>query len=336
MRSLPFGPEALRPFVSPLLDAWLERHEEKVARLLWAILASGSARKSDWARAYRQEATEEANYKAIDRLLPLLEPQRYLLRLLDPKTPFLLVDPTEVPRPQAKRTPYVGRLSDGKTLGFWAVVLAQPYEGRAVPVYVGSYWEGKPEGRNRTWEDWVEAVREYVEEGTVWVFDREFSFAGWLEALERAGVRYAVRLNLGTRPRLEWRGERLVPWVDRGREVRYEGVRYRGEVEVNLVGVWREGMREALWVMGNLPPEELLGVYEERMKIEEGFRDLKGHMGFAGVMSKGWEAMEKTLALVALAYGVGLLVGEEARRRLKGGARREGGSGGYTRGSLSS
>ncbi|TFU13981.1 IS4/IS5 family transposase [Thermus tengchongensis] len=249
--------------MSPLLDAWLERHEEKVARLLWAILASGSARKSDWARAYRQEATEEANYKAIDRLLPLLEPQRYLLRLLDPKTPFLLVDPTEVPRPQAKRTPYVGRLSDGKTLGFWAVVLAQPYEGRAVPVYVGSYWEGKPEGRNRTWEDVVEAVREYVEEGTVWVFDREFSFAGWLEALERAGVRYAVRLNLGTRPRLEWRGKRLVPWVDRGREVRYEGVRYRGEVEVNLVGVWREGMREALWVMGNLycypefgPPQE--------------------------------------------------------------------------------
>ena len=105
MRSLPFGPEALRPFVSPLLDAWLERHEDKVARLLWAILASGSARKSDWARAYRQEATEEAKYKAIDRLLPLLEPQRYLLRLLDPKTPFLLVDPTEVPRPQAKRTP---------------------------------------------------------------------------------------------------------------------------------------------------------------------------------------------------------------------------------------
>ncbi|MFD3005789.1 hypothetical protein [Thermus tengchongensis] len=117
-----------------------------------------------------------------------------------------------------------------------------------------------------------------------------------------------MRLNLGTRPRLEWRGERLVPWVDRGREVRYEGVRYRGEVEVNLVGVWREGMREALWVMGNLPPEELLGVYGERMKMEEGFRDLKGHMGFAGVMSKGWEAMEKTLALVALAYGVGLFV----------------------------
>ena len=59
-------------------------------------------------------------------------------------------------------------------------------------------------------------------------------------------------------------------------------------------------------------------------------------MGFSGVMSKGWEAMEKTLALVALAYGVGLLVGEEARRRLKGRARREGGSGGYTRGFLSS
>ncbi|MEZ0347675.1 MAG: transposase, partial [Thermus sp.] len=97
-----------------------------------------------------------------------------------------------------------------------------------------------------------------------------------------------------------------------------------------------EGMREALWVMGNLPPGELLEVYEERMKIEEGFRDLKGHMGFAGVMSKGWEAMEKTLALVALAYGVGLLVGEEARRRLKGGAGGEGGSGGHTRGSSSS
>ena len=49
-----------------------------------------------------------------------VNPREPLLRLFDG-------DVTE------GRTSYVGRLSDGRTLGFWLLVLGQPYAGRAIP-----------------------------------------------------------------------------------------------------------------------------------------------------------------------------------------------------------
>jgi hypothetical protein len=82
-------------------------------------------------------------------------------------------------------------------------------------------------------------------------------------------------------------------------EVRLSGVYYRTEgssegYRVNVVGVWDPGQKEPLWVMGNLPCGELLGVYRERMKIEEAFRDLKSHLGMVNLMSKTRENAEKT------------------------------------------
>lgn len=64
-------------------------------------------------------ASEGTNYRTIDRVLPKLEPKVALMRLFDPDdVPFVLVDPTEIERLQAKNTSYyVGRLSDGKTVG---------------------------------------------------------------------------------------------------------------------------------------------------------------------------------------------------------------------------
>jgi len=51
---------------------------------------------------------------------------------------------------------------------------------------------------------------------------------------------------------------------------------YRGEVEVKVAGVWEKGQNEPLWVMGNSPScERLIEVYQERMKLEQGFRDNK-------------------------------------------------------------
>ena len=49
--------------------------------------------------------------------------------------PFVICDPTEILRPQAKRTPYVGRLEDGKTRGSQPLVFSFPYKGRAIPFW---------------------------------------------------------------------------------------------------------------------------------------------------------------------------------------------------------
>jgi uracil-DNA glycosylase len=56
---------------------------------------------------------------------------------------------------------------------------------------------------------------------------------------------------------------------------------------VNVAGVWREGHKEPLWVMGSLPPEELLRAYdEERMKLEQSFKDTKSLLNLEKVMNK--------------------------------------------------
>lgn len=65
--------------------------------------------------------------------------------------------------------------------------------------------------------------------------------------------------------------------------------------------------------MGNLPADELACVYEKRMKIEQTFKDSKSLLEMEKVMSKKREQLEITLALVLMAYALGLMVGEAAR-----------------------
>jgi hypothetical protein len=84
-------------------------------------------------------------------------------------------------------------------------------------------------------------------------------------------------------------------------------------------------------VMGNLPCGELLGVYRERMKIEEAFRDLKSRLGMVNLMSKTRENAEKTLRLLAFAYALGMVIGEVMRGRWQ---REKGGSGGASGGTI--
>jgi hypothetical protein len=82
---------------------------------------------------------------------------------------------------------------------------------------------------------------------------------------------------------------------------------------VNLIGVWREGFQRPLWVMTNLSPEDGLRIYQARMKIEESFKDLKSLLGLKKVMNKSQDNMEKMVALLLIAYAIGLLVGEALR-----------------------
>lgn len=270
-RHLPFGPEKLVPFTEGLFD----REEVKAARILWSILETRSPRKSDWSQVF-SDSSEGANYRTIDRALPKLDAKTALMRLYDPRSPFVLVDPTEIERKQAKNTDYVGRLSDGKTLGFWAVVFAQPYRGRAIPFHFGVYSEAtlneEVTSRNLQWRSLVWEIKDLVGE-TPLIFDREFSAQRWLKALEEAGCEWVVRLNTKSRVKLkDAEGEEVPLFVGEGERKQMEGVYYRGEVKVNVAALWREGQKEPLWVMGSLPPERLVEVYAKRMKIEQTFQ----------------------------------------------------------------
>ncbi len=189
------------------------------------------------------------------------------MRVYDPQTPFVLVDPTEIKRKQAKSTDeYVGRLSDGKTLGFWTIVFAQPYRGRAIPSHFGTYSAEatiaeEATSRNLSWRSLMWEIKGLVGDRTPLVFDREFSAQGWLKTLQEAGLEWVVRLNTKNRVKIkdeEGEEEEIPLFIEKGeRRKKIEGAYYRGEVKVNVVGVWLEGSKEPLWVIGNLAPARL-------------------------------------------------------------------------------
>src|SRR5712691_215825 len=105
--------------------------------ILRAILEAQSARQSEIAQKMR--GTASANYKHIQRFINQTDVKPALKRLFQTDAPFVLGDVTEMPRPQAYRTPYVGTLKDGKTRGFWLLLLATPYRGRAIPCHFVTY-----------------------------------------------------------------------------------------------------------------------------------------------------------------------------------------------------
>jgi transposase len=70
--------------------------------------------------------------------------------------------------------------------------------------------------------------------------------------------------------------------------------------------------------MTNLAPETGLAIYQARTKIEESFRDLKSLLHLDKVVNKTQNNMEKMVALVLIAYAIGLLVGESVRDHLYG------------------
>jgi hypothetical protein len=85
-----------------------------------------------------------------------------------------------------------------------------------------------------------------------------------------------------------------------------------------VIGVWKSGLSEPLWVMTDLQAEAGLQIYFQRMKIDESFRDLKNLLHLDKLMNKKSDHMEKMIALVMLAYSIGVLAGEGVRDAIFG------------------
>ncbi len=59
-------------------------------------------------------------------------------------------------------------------------------------------------------------------------------------------------------------------------------------------------------------------LYPKRMKIEQSFREEKSRLGVDRLMSQTQQQMEKLVALVLLAYALGVWIGEVLRDQLFG------------------
>jgi hypothetical protein len=304
----------LKEFAALLFDR--KDAVQKAAMVLKAVLDAQSPRLSDIAQAMpgKNPAT---NYKTLQRFLEIADLKEALLRLFIDGAPFVVVDPTEIPRPQAKRTSYVGKLKDGKTSGFQILLFAVPYRGRAIPfhftVYSSSTITKDASSRN------LEHVRAFAKilmllGKTPLVLDREFSYESLLEDFEIEGVRFVIRLNISNQAIFrDEEGNRVDLVIHPGERVFLRQLYYKGNVRVNVAGKWKKGMKEPLWVITNMEPEEALEIYKKRMRIEESFKDLKSLLSLEKVMNKKQENLERVIALVLIAYAIGFMVGEAVR-----------------------
>jgi len=288
----------------------------KASEIIEGILEAHSPRLSDIAR--KMSGKEEANYKRIQRFLARSKPQRALLRLLQEDAPFVIGDPTEMPRPQAKKSEYVGTLSDGKTSGYWLLILATPFHGRAIPCHFVNYSSktinAEATSRNHHHFEAFAEVKDLLGEKPL-VLDREFSYLGLMENLVFEKINFVIRLKEGARF-IDQEGNLVALSVRKGETRTINKVFYMGKVFVNLIGVWQAGFSRPLWVMTNLASEQGLDIYLQRMKIDESFRDMKSLLGMEKLMNKRRDRMEKMIALLLIAYAIGLWLGESLRSAL--------------------
>jgi hypothetical protein len=289
--------------------------------ILKAILNARSARVSELAQHMRGSAA--ANYKHIQRFLQKVDTKETLLRLFQADAPFVIGDATEIPRPHAYRTPYVGTLKDGKTKGFWLLLLATPYRGRALPCHFLTYSSrtiaAEAESRNLNHLQAFAPLKALLGDKPL-VLDRDFSYLELLESLVAAQINFVIRLKMGSQPPqfFDENKQRIELVAEPGKTVIYRSIWYKGKVRVNVIGYWQKGYAEPLWVMTTLKAEVGGQIYLARMKIEETFRDLKNLLGLEKVMNQQQAKMEQLVALVLLAYTLGVLVGEELRDVLFG------------------
>ena len=288
----------------------------KACEIIKGILGARSPRMSEIAR--EMSGKEEANYKSIQRFLACNSPQQALLRLFQEEAEFLIGDPTEMPRPQAKKSEYVGTLSDGKTSGYWLMILATPFHGRAIPCHFVSYSSktinDEATSRNRYHFEAFAQVKELLGDKPL-VLDREFSYLGLMENLVLEEVNFVIRLKEGAKF-ADQEGNLIAMSIKKGETRILNKVFYMGKVFVNLIGVWKDGFSKPLWVMTNLDARQGLIIYSQRMKIEESFRDLKNLLGMKKLMNKRRDHMEKMVALLLIAYTIGLWLGETLRSTL--------------------
>ncbi len=284
--------------------------------ILKAILDAQSARQSEIAQKMR--GTPEANYKHLQRFMQKVDAKETLLRLFQSDAPFVLGDVTELPRPQAYRTSYVGTLKDGKTRGYWLLTLATPYRGRALPFHFVTYSSRtiaqEANSRNLNHLQAFQQVKALLGEKPL-VLDREFSYLELLENLVAARINFVIRLNLGSHPPLffDENKQRVELQIDPCETKVYRNLVYKGKARVNVIGYWQQGYAEPMWVMTNLRAEVGGQIYFARMKIDETFRDLKNLLHLEKVMNK-----QQAIAWALLAFTLGFMVGEELRDVLYG------------------
>jgi hypothetical protein len=239
-----------------------ERLVKQGAEILKALLEAQSPRLTNISA--KMSGNSERNYKTIQRFLKRLDLKQLLLRFYQQSAEFVIGDPTEMERYKAPKTAYVGTLKDGKTAGYWLMVLSTPFRGRSLPfsfvVYSSKTIGAQCTSRNQEHFRCFEAVKQLLGDRPL-VLDREFSYEELMEILYLEQIQFVIRLNLGDerkQPRLiDADRHPLKLWIQPGQTVIHPNVFYLGTVKVNLIGYWRKSLPKPIWVLFILLKQKL-------------------------------------------------------------------------------
>ena len=326
-----------------ILASWVApvRLVEVLAEVLQAILQAGSARWSDIAR--QMSGSEAAAYKRLQRLVARFDPREVLRQWCVQDAHIVILDATEVERPYAYRTEYVGVLPPKEETkrrrrparkakkgqetsertsrtrrGFWLLLLGLPFRGRVLPwgwwTYSSKTLDEEATSQNLVLRRFLEDLRQLLQ-GRPLVADRGFHDRKFFAWLQKYGIPFIVRVRMKPPLVLEdEQGTRLRPVLQPGETRVWESVRHHELEGLTLIGYWEEGWSEALWLLTTWPdPAQALAWYRWRMRIEAGFRDLKSLLDIEANMNQRQVWMDRTMGLVLLAYGIALLAGELLR-----------------------
>jgi hypothetical protein len=296
-----------------------EKLVKQAAPIMKALLEAQSPRLTNIAEKMPGKQSI-SNYKKIQRFLKQVEMKPLLMRLYQEDAEFIIGDPTEMERCRAPKTAYVGTLSDGKTAGYWLMVLSTAFRGRSLPfsfvVYSSRTIGDQSTSRNQEHFRCFEGVKQMLGDRPL-VLDREFSYEELMETLYIEQIQFVLRLNLGDQhkqPRLiDAEGEPIKLFIRPGETVIRPNVFYLGTVKVNLIGYWKKSLSKPLWVITSLEPKRGLEIYLKRMKIEQTFRDCKDLLHLTKLMNKKQSLLEQMIAFSLLAYVVGVWFGEAMR-----------------------
>jgi hypothetical protein len=320
-----------RNHLAQLLEAYFTSRQLRVSALARGAQSSGHLSQGGYEACYKatqrflERVQVEALHQALWRLLPSSAVTNRTSQVTSPSAvrPYVLLDITEVERPEAYHTSYVGTLKDGKTKGFWLMVLGSPYQGRMLPfafrVFSSRTLGQDVSSRNLEHHHLLSEMHEWAQD-RVLVADREFSYEELLRLLVEEQMPFVIRLNTGNKVRLTITpdrpgcpGEAVRLALTQGQTQVWPRLYYKGVIPVTVAAIWRRGLRQPLFVMTNVEGQEALAIYHQRMKIEQGFRDLKTNLGLEQNMSKQPQRLGKLLAIALVGYALGVLIGEQVR-----------------------
>jgi len=181
------------------------------------------------------------------------------------------------------------------------LVAAAPYKGRAIPIAF-AFFDFPLKNRKRALEkEFIEKLRGLIpkELTLVLIMDREFCGKRFLKELaEIGGVEVVVRLRKNANVKVEKRKEVSLRFIRKSRtRCTY------GDVEGCL---FVEPGRDRVLIFSTLSNLGLaVRFYQERMNIEEMFRDLKTHFGLERIALRGKTSKRNLISVLFVAY-VGL------------------------------